>query len=347
MSLTNLPPELHHLILSHLSPPCLLAYGLTCRANYALHGPSLTALTLGVFHSRISSLISFLHLSSAAAATSSGCCGGYTSSLSSPSSSSSSSTSHSVCVLLKKRESRSRVVVTARQNAIVSSVLRRYKYIQTLDLLLWDLKSCTTLAISGLYALRSLTIRLDHPYIRHPDLPKTHWETCVPGTLWNWLSSALAPPHGSDGGRKRKPMGGVLQSVHLERCGITDYQLECLLADHPHIHTIHLQKCLILTEELFEALTRSAFLPSTLKVLVFTDSSSEGINERIYPYISELKALKVLDLHNCTNLRNEDVKHWNETVWGIPEVRLPHEGEGAGAAAALGGRRIEVDEEYK
>ena len=54
----------------------------------------------------------------------------------------------------------------------------------------------------------------------------------------------------------------------------------------------------------------------------------------------------MLDLHNCTNLRNEDVQHWNETVWRIPEVRLPHGEEDAGAEAT-GGRGIEVDEEYK
>jgi len=340
LPLTSLRPELHHLILSHLPPPSLLAYGSTCRTNYALHWPSLTALTLGIFHSRISSLLSFL-----LSATPSSC------SSAAETDSDHHYSAHNVCVLLKRDESRSRAAVTARQNAIASSVLCRYKYIQTLDLLLWDLQPGTALAISGLYALRHLTIRLDHPHIRHYDLPKTYWETCFPGKLWNSLSSALAPSHsssrGSGAATKRKPMGGVLQSVHLERCGITDYQLECLLADHPQIHTIHLKKCLVLTVDLFEALTRSAFLPSTLKALAFTDSGSESIDERIYPYISELKALKVLDLHNCTNLRNEDVQHWNETVWGIPEVRLPRGEEDALAAAAARGQGIEVDDGYK
>jgi hypothetical protein len=59
----------------------------------------------------------------------------------------------------------------------------------------------------------------------------------------------------------------------------------------------------------------------------------------------------MLDLHNCTNLRNEDVQHWNETVWRIPEIRLPHRADAraaaAAAAAALGGQGIEVDEKYK
>ncbi|KAI9776937.1 MAG: hypothetical protein M1839_009179 [Geoglossum umbratile] len=333
MSLTTLPPELHHLILKHLPPASLLAYGLTSRANYTLHHPSLTALTLGIFHSRISSLLSFL-LSAPPTPTSNEPAVHQT-------------TPQNVCVLLKKGNSCSRVAVIARQNGIASGVLQRYKYIQTLDLLLWDLQPCTALAISGLYALRDLTIRLDHPHIRHPDLPKTYWETCSPSTLWNCLSSALSLHNHKDGrAAERKPMGGALRTIRLERCATTDYQLECLLADHPHVHTIRLQKCLALTEGIFEALARSPFLPSTLQVLSFTDSCSEEIDERIYPCISELKSLKVLDLNNCINLRNEDVRHWNETVWEIPEVRLPHSDED-GAATTVGDRRIEVDEEYK
>jgi hypothetical protein len=140
-------------------------------------------------------------------------------------------------------------------------------------------------------------------------------------------------------------MGGRLLTLRLERCGITDYQLECLLNDNPLMRELRLKKCTVLTDELFEAMARSPALAARLTHLSFTDTSNDAINARILPYIKALKSLNTLSLDCCTHLPNELVGHFNDTEWMIPSLTLPYEEDPAAIAEV--GRGIEVDERYK
>ncbi|KAH0559696.1 hypothetical protein GP486_003781 [Trichoglossum hirsutum] len=329
--LSSLPPELHHLILSQLPPASLLAFSRTSRRNYALHLRSLTALRLGIFHSRIASLLSLL-----LCPPSEDFCGN---------NSNNSNNGNVVCVFLSRAETRTRRDVLARQNTLSQALLARYPNIQTLDLLLWDIAPKTLLSISALPSLRHLSIRLDHPHIRHPDVSRAFWEGCAPGTMWNCLSSTLGSPEDRGGREPGRPMGGRLLTLRLERCGITDYQLECLLKDHPLMRELRLKKCSVLTDELFEAMARSPALATRLTLLSFTNTANEAIDARILPYIRELKALKTLSLDCCAHLPNELVKHFNDTEWMIPGLILPYEEDPAAMAEV--GRGIEVDDQYK
>src|SRR5213075_481700 len=99
--------------------------------------------------------------------------------------------------------------------------------------------------------------------------------------VWNAFSSLSG-----------KPVFGRLESLTLERSGLTNYQLECIINGNPRIKEIRLQKCLTLDDEFFEYLAHSP-IANTLEVLHFTKSDRPEIDDRILKYIDKLTALKV------------------------------------------------------
>ncbi|KAH0538763.1 hypothetical protein FGG08_004651 [Glutinoglossum americanum] len=342
MSLHSLPPELSLKILSHLPPPSLLSFSQTSHRNYTLHTFALASLKLGIFHSRISSLLSFLLPASCP---------------STEPTDDEDDAEDVISILLKKEEARTRTGVIGRQNQLAGMLLQRYTHLRSLDLVIWDITPQTTRSIAALPALHTLSIRLHHPHVRHPDVPKTHWSTCTPSTKWNSLSSTLSrgwcpAQRGSKTQRTPPPppMGRALRRLRLERCGITDYQLECILRDNPLLHDLRLKKCTILTDELFEALAHSP--PQHLSRLDFTDSENPSITPQILPYISALKSLKTLSLHALLHIPNDIVKEYRDTEWTtLRHLTLPaSEDPGDAAGTRDGGSRvgeIEVDDVYK
>ena len=159
---------------------------------------------------------------------------------------------------------------------------------QDLEIALWELQGSSAASIARLTNLRRRSIRLDHPHTRHSDLDRAFWGTASGSTVWNKLS---ARP-----GEER--VLGRLQSLKLERAGLTDYQLRQILESNPSIKDLRLQKCLALTEETFGFLAANGVAES-FKVFEFTRNRSEHIDGRILGYIGELPNLRVRFFHLC------------------------------------------------
>ena len=85
---------------------------------------------------------------------------------------------------------------------------------------------------------------------------------------------------------------GRLQSLSLERAGLTDFQLARIIDSNPSLTELRLRKCFNLTEKLFKILADSK-VGQQLEVLHFTKSQSEGIDDRILDCIGRLPKLKV------------------------------------------------------
>lgn len=257
-NLTSLPPELTREIINYLPIQSLLSFGLTSKDNHAIQAVSLSTLQLGVFHSRLSGMISFIESPSKRSST------------------------HSVPVILARNESRTKEQVIRHQNSAVRSVLDRYRHtLRDLELVMWNLTEETSVSLAQLRNLRRLSLRFDHPHTRHRDLDKSFWDTSPCSTAWNNLAALQG---------KGKSFGR-LESLTLERSGITDYQLRQILQNNPRLAELRLQKCLSLTEETFEYLADSA-LGKRLEVLHVTKTDGEEIDERILKHIARLPKLK-------------------------------------------------------
>lgn len=270
-TLTSLPPELTREILNYLPIRSLLSFGLTSQNNHDIQAASLCTLQLGVFHSRLSGMISLIESSSKRSGT------------------------HSVPVVLSKNESRTKEQVLRHQNCIVEGIVDRYQQtLRDLEVVVWDLTDATTASLAQLFNLRRLSLRFDHPYTRHRDLDRSFWDVSPASTAWNNLAAVRG---------KGKSLGR-LETLTLERSGITDYQLQQIIESNPRLTELKLQKCLGLTEETFEYLANSE-VGKRLEVLHITKTSSDEIDTRVLKHIAGLRNLKAcfwksLDKQHCS-----------------------------------------------
>lgn len=309
-TLTSLPPEMVREILSYLPVRALLAFGLTSKENHAHQSVSLSKLRLGVFPSRLNGLISLMEASE------------------------DRSSVNSVQVTLPKSKSRTKDMVVRNQNATVEKVVTKYRLtLRDLEVAVWELTRSSVESIGRLRNLRRLSIRLDHPHTRHSDVDRSFWKSSPGSTIWNSLfrDSDLKSP-------RTYPLGR-LESLSLERAGITDYQLQQTLVNNPRITELRLQKCLTLTREIFEYLANSHF-GGTMKVLHFTQNDRTEIDDRVLVHIGRLSELKSLSFHGCSNIDSGRVKRMNDVEWHIPTLRLPYDAE-------CSQQVVEVDPAYK
>ena len=259
MSFTSLPNEIAQEVLSYLPIRSLHSFALTSRASSALARTSLRTLALGVFHTRVSGLISFMDVPTR------------------------SSASHAVSITLPKNDAKTRQQIVRNQNAVAAKVLREHgQSIRELELVLWELEKPLADALAAMPNLRRLSLRFDHSHTRHAGLDRTYWDVAPTGTVWNLLSTSC----------EGENLLGRLESLTLERSGINDYQLEQLIERNPNLTELRLQKCLALTEDFFEYLGRSP-IAKRLKKLYITSNDSDAMDERVLKHISKLSALKV------------------------------------------------------
>lgn len=287
MSFSSLPNELAQEVLSHLPVRSLHSFALTSRASYALARKSLRTLALGVFHTRINGLISFMDVPTRPCTTSS-----------------------SVSITLPKNDTKTRQQIIRNQNAIAAKVLRENgQSIRDLELVLWELEKPLADALATLPNLRRLSLRFDHPHARHANVDRAYWDSAPLGTVWDLLSTTC----------EDQKVFGRLEALNLERSGITDYQLERIIERNPRIIELRLQKCLALTEEFFEYLARSPIAKS-LKVLHLTKNDNEEIDERILQYIGKLTGLKVRQYNYpaCPTLPNTELTSSNSLYHSTP-----------------------------
>lgn len=254
----SLPAETVQEIFRYLPIPSLLAFGATSEYFHSLQSISLSTLRLGVFPSKINAIFSRLD------------------------SNPDQSSLHDVQVLLSKKDSWTKKMVIRNQNIVITNIIERYqKSLRHLEVTLWELQ-CALEPIAKMRNLRSLSIRLDHPHTRYSDIDRSFWAKSPGSMVWNAL-------YESKTGVKAL---GRLQSLNLERCGITDYQLQRILEDNPNISELRLRKCLCLTEDFFDYLATSQ-MGKKLRVLHFTHNPTECADDRLLKYIGELSSLEV------------------------------------------------------
>lgn len=255
--LSSLPTEILREVLLYLPISSLLAFGQTSKYNHAVQQISLTKLRLGVFPTRLNSLVSLME--------------------------SLEDTTHSVQIILERRKARNKDMAIFNQNVTISRVLHKHHgSLRSLEIALWDLQQSSAEALSKLGGLRRLSIRMDHVNTRFVDLPRSFWCKSPGSTVWNCLYSK----------DQSNPIFGRLQSLNLERAGITDYQLQRILDENPNIREIKLQKCLTITDEFFRELSKCT-VGRRLEILHFVQSDALSIDSRILRYIGLLPALKV------------------------------------------------------
>jgi len=264
-----LPPEIIREVLEYLSIPSLLAFGQTSRTNHAIASAAFSHLRLGIFPSRINGLISMLEAGESQPRT------------------------HSVQVVLPKRDGRSKDMVIRKQNMVLSSIIIRHgQTLRDLEVAVWDLNQSAAEFIGQLRYLRHLSVRLDHPHTRFSGLDRSFWKSAPASTVWNAFSAPRTTSKNILAIEKPQRGFGRLRSLALERAGITDYQIQCVLEDNPNITELRLQKCLGLTGGFFEHLIRSK-VGHGLRVFHFTHNESEWLNEDVLKYIGQMPSLQV------------------------------------------------------
>ncbi|MCJ1400442.1 hypothetical protein MMC11_003647 [Xylographa trunciseda] len=304
-SITSLPPEILREVLRHLPIPALLSFGGTSKYHHAIQSISLSKLRLGVFTSRINAMIGLLDTHDDQRKT------------------------HNVQIVLSKKDVRSKKMVIRNQNKIIFNVVSKYQHtLRELEVTLWDLQLAAE-SIAKARNLLSLSIRLDHPLTRNADIDRSFWKDAPGSTVWNAFY----------GKEKGTTVFGRLESLNLERCGITDYQLQRFLEENPRITQLRLRKCLGLTEDFFRNLAHS-MQGKSLRLLHFTQNTAEWVDERVLKHVEGLPSLTSLSLHGCHNVDSDIVKKMNAEQWHIKELITPHSADSPPDV-------VEVDPLYK
>lgn len=129
-----------------------------------------------------------------------------------------------------------------------------------------------------------MSIRLDHPHTRYSGIDAQFWNSSPHSKIWNILASKQGETTAL----------GSLQSLNLERAGITDYQLAKILESNSSLTEVRLRKCFNLTNKSFKMLADSKIggLIETLHV-----THNDEIDETALEYIGRLPNLKVSELN--------------------------------------------------
>ena len=295
MHVFNLPPELLRDVLIRLDYRSLLAYSLTCRSNYIFASSCLTRLEIAIHPSQQAAVL---------VATKVLC-----STESRP-----DDAPDGTNIILPTEQSKTHYLTIHRQNKIVSNILaKHHASLRSLDLSIWELEMKTATALSQASRLQHLTLRMDHPLARVKHMPFNFWNTSPGSTVWNTLYAAPkilfppTPPHSPCSSRSSSPAPSFfpravfteLRTLHLERAGITDYQIQRIISENTNLTEIRLRKCLTLTDEFFRDLSDSEICYQArgkkkgLKLLHFEMSTNPTIDHRILKYIGQMTSLEV------------------------------------------------------
>ncbi|ODM15267.1 hypothetical protein SI65_09208 [Aspergillus cristatus] len=365
-----LPLELSLIILSHLPLKSLLVFGATSRKNYERHILCVRRLRLAVFQKRIHSVVSFLQAGWANPDQISES-GDVKSSDTQPSmhivniiqprlpftSTGSSSldekydAKHSLKVL--QRCSRPNLLMgqmVRNQNEVFAQFVNRYgRSLTELEFMAYDLdtQGAQALGLNCQDSLRHLALRFEHPHIRDGFTKPAMWFKPAPGsTAWNTLIEI---------GPQYKPRGKItgLETLTMERAGITPWQLSMLVRNNPNLKTLKLRTCSGAQPEFLDwlggidegsdsegesmrddcelapgAQLEVLWLENCQQVLDRTVEKFDKLPDEICDFglewVRGLTNLKSLSFSECACLSPEHVDRANKTIWRIPEVILPH-----------------------
>lgn len=339
--LTSLPSELLLHILSFLPIRSLLAFSLASRSAYILASSSLQTLSLGVYPTRVSSLISQLSSTSPTASPYSRSTRSLNSSDGSLVSSISDSSTTSdlfneACtvahVIPQASELRPHTLL-AFHTALTSSILDRYcMSMRHLELSIWTLTPPVADALAGLKNLRTLCLRIEDPFGRGflrrwiinwgsttdedgsessprrvPDLYRALPEAGT-GTEWNKFADAWSR----------------LETLRLVGAEISDWQLCQILKRNAGLKELWLKKCPEVGGELIKFLDEEWEGRSCLQTLGLVDCDlADEINAETVKHVGNLPNLQFLSLLGCKGVTNNVVERLNDESWHIPHVELP------------------------
>lgn len=315
--LNDIPPEVVLLILSHLPIDSLLAFGATSRTNYAYHVMSLTQLHLAIFPKRIQAIVAFLNCDPSfptqAVMRPPGCTSiprppNYVSVVL-PKSTSGDQRKHRS----RKVSSRDRTTTDAAaedsyprsakqtiraQNTIFSNILNRYgSSLVTLEFLAYDLDehAAQALGFNCRRKLRHLALCFEHTHVRDHMLPRSFWRKPAPGsTAWNSLIGI--------GGDGKTGLKG-LETLTLERAGITPWQLRKLVKRNRNLRELKLRTCSGVQQEFLD------WLGAVGKERRSTDFGDDE-------YVEHGSMLEVLWVENCAGVSSKgaSVEEFGGTV---------------------------------
>ncbi|PWY73901.1 F-box domain protein [Aspergillus sclerotioniger CBS 115572] len=370
-----LPLELILHILSYLPFESLLAFGETSRANYESHTLCLSCLRLGVFEKRIHSVISLLQAGwttpdqMAQIARLDKRENDYTISIVQPAINRLVSDAAGK-PLLKIRDSKrqgpvllekSRTMeqMIREQNKIFAQVVTRYgRGLRKLEFMAYDLDSEGAMALAAgcQNILHHLALRFEHPHIREGPIRPSTWQNPAPGsTAWNFLIGI---------GRYQQLGLCGLQTLILERTGITPWQLTMLVKKNPKLTVLKLRTCRGAHPEFLNwlggiaqdpdepATEGNALAPGRKLKVLWLENCHEVLAHPVEDYeklpgrhcdfglewVRGLTSLQSLSFCESSNLPPEYVDRANRMLWKIPEVIPPYSCHGDKAP-------IEVDPE--
>ncbi|KAL3461082.1 hypothetical protein BJX64DRAFT_289645 [Aspergillus heterothallicus] len=355
----TLPTEIVLQILSYLSFEDLLAFGATSRSNYEYHTVSVKRMRLGVFEKRVHSVISLLQAGWANPDQFVRLWGNgeeepsYTIAVVHPQSRTSKRESKGEHSADSRRRAsahegpRTQEQMIRLQNQIFTRALRKYgPSLRYLEFMAYDLNldGAAALGSNCQHTLRHLALRFEHPHIRDGLMRPTTWHQPAPASeVWNSLIGI---------GPRCKSSGlGNLETLILERAGITPWQLMMLVKRNPGLRTLKLRSCRGarsdflfwlggLKNEFDDDETKDADEPAPgakLEVLWLEhchkllehpieegEMPSDEKRDSGFEWVRGLKSLQSLSFSESANIPSELIDRANKTIWKIPDVILPY-----------------------
>ncbi|KAL4929270.1 F-box protein [Aspergillus undulatus] len=354
-----LPPEIALQILSYLSFGDLLSFGATSRLNNEYHIVSLKRLRLGVFEKRVHSLISVLQAGWAGADHLTGAWVDneterhYTVSLVQQHGKSTkvrAQRSHPSKAEMKQRSQTSRNKPQTQeqmirlQNQTFAKALKRYgQSLRDLEFMAYDLnqEGATALGTHCQHTLRHLALRYEHQHIRDGVMRPSAWLHPAPGNeAWNSLIGI---------GRFKDTGLCNLESLILERAGITSWQLMMLVKKNPNLTTLKLRTVRGarpeflywlggMKSDLDEGSQSWGPAPgANLEVLALEhchrllehptndeDNVADEACDSGFEWVRGLTNLRSLSFSESANIPPMLIDRANKKIWKIPEVILPY-----------------------
>ncbi|RDW70784.1 F-box protein [Aspergillus mulundensis] len=355
-----LPPEIALQILSYLSFDDLLSFGATSRLNNEYHIVSLKRLRLGVFEKRVHSIISLLQAGWASPEQLGGTWGeeaerNYTITVIQQQSKpmrpwaqekkfcQSINPRHRLLMQPNRPQTQEQMVRL--QNQIFARALRRYgPSLRALEFMAYDLslEGATALGANCQHRLRELALRFEHPHIRDGVVRPSTWLRPAPANeAWNSLIGI---------GRFKDIGLCNLESLTLERAGITSWQLMMLVKRNPDLTILKLRTCRGarpeflywlggLKSDLNETETHldGPAPGAKLEILALehchrllerpveeNDNSADGILDSGFEWVRGLSNLQSLSFSESAHIPSALIDEANKAIWKIPKVILPY-----------------------
>ncbi|KAF2192544.1 hypothetical protein K469DRAFT_313606 [Zopfia rhizophila CBS 207.26] len=294
-SLLNCPPELLINILAFLPIQALLKFSQTCRYSHALASSSLHTLSLGIYPTRVAGIISRLgatHYPQPKEIRSA------FSSLELPSPTSNSTWSstevdylaepealieddpYKVSVLIPEAQEYDYMTLLAFHTALTKSVLVRHCNVRHLDLSLWTLSTPIAKALSGLPALRALSLRIEgFPHVRAVPRSRGAAQRGEQRAAWELLANeAVWAPR--------------LSALRIEGGELSTKQLTVLMSKSRWCREIWLCKCNMIGKYVWSFLGSEWEGRAALRILGIIRCGGQ-LDEEVLDIIGKLDGLQV------------------------------------------------------